>query len=400
MKKKQIKNNNNIINLKRKELESKFNFKKETFFCDNLNIFFKFIKNKYYSIVQLNKSTINKFFFIIKNIIIFINFLSLVYSLNFNLYIKKSFVEIDNIINITFYEDNLNFSEYYTNIKIIAIYLPNFYSNKLLVNNNFNYLKFLENTLPRYKNTLSPRTLGDKNYLRNYNLANTQVIKKQIELAKNHGIFGFAIYFYWFCGKTIFDKPLNIIYEIQIKFHYMIIWRNEKVVNENNEVLLEEKYEIKYSEKFIQDIKKYLFDKKYIRINGKPVIGIYDSKKIPKLSESLSIWRKKAKELKIGEIYIISNLNSEFIQELNNNKLFDAIYRFPPNDLSENKIIKNTRNNFYYYYGLLYSNIISENNEENFSIYKGSMLEYDNSTINNLIKKERYLGNILLNYFI
>jgi hypothetical protein len=299
-----------------------------------------------------------------------------------NLYINKSFVEIDNIINTTFYEDNLNFSEYYTSIKILAIYVPNFYPNKFFVNNNFNYLKFLENILPRYKDNQQPRTLGDKNYLSNYNLANTQVIQKQIELAKNHGIFGFAIYFYWFCGKTIFDKPLNIINEIQINFHYMIIWKNERVVNENNEVLLEEKYEIKYSEKFIEDIKKYLFDKKYIRIDGKPVIGIYNSKKIPQIDEVLLIWRQKAKELKIGELYIISNLNTNLIQELNNTKLFEAIYRFPPNDLLENKIIKNTRNNFYYYYGLLYSNIISENKEGNIPIYKGSMLEFDNSTIN------------------
>ena len=45
------------------------------------------------------------------------------------------------------------------------------------------------------------------------------------------------------------------------------------------------------------------------------------------------------KKLKIGELYIISDLNTKLIQELNNSKLFDAIYRFPPNDLLENNII-------------------------------------------------------------
>ena len=369
-----MKKNINIINSKIPEI--KLNFNKDTFW---------FI---YYSIIKIIKSKIIFFMLFFKIIIIFINSLNLIYTFNFKVYKNKSFIEIDNIINITFYENNFNFSNYNTNIKIIAIYVPNFYSTKSLVNNDFNYLKLLENILPRYRD--QPRTLGDNNYLINYNLANTQVIKKQIELAKSHGIFGFAIYFYWFCGKTIFDKPLNIIYEHQIKFNYMIIWKNEKVVNENNEVLLEEKYEPKFSEKFIEDIKNYLFDKRYIRIDGKPVIGIYDSKKIPQLKETLLIWRNKAKELKIGELYIISNLNKNLIQELNNKELFEAIYRFPPNDLLENKIIENTRQNYYYYYGLLYSNIIYENKEGNFPIYKGSILEFDNSTIN---KKGKVFGD-------
>ena len=43
-------------------------------------------------------------------------------------------IEIDNIINISIYENNMNFSNYYTEIKAIALYLPSFYQYKL--NNN------------------------------------------------------------------------------------------------------------------------------------------------------------------------------------------------------------------------------------------------------------------------
>jgi hypothetical protein len=168
----------------------------------------------------------------------------------------------------------------------------------------------------------------------------------------------------------------------------MLIWRNEKVINHKNEVLLDEKYEEKYSVVFIEDIKIYLIDNRYIRIDGKPVIGIYNSNKIPQLEKTLLIWRNKAKELKIGELFIISNLN---IKEKNNSKLFNAFYMLPPNDLFENEIIENTREKYYYYYGLLNINIISDMNKNNFTIYKGTMLEFDNSTIN---KK----GKIFRNY--
>ena len=134
------------------------------------------------------------------------------------------------------------------------------------------------------------------------------VVNKQIKLAKSHGIYGFAIYYYWFSGKTIFDKPLNVIYKNENKFHYMLIWKNEKVINENNETILEEKYEKNDSEKFIKDIKKYLIDKLYIRTNEKPIIGIYNIKAIPNLREFILQIRKKAKEKKNKQTLIILEL--------------------------------------------------------------------------------------------
>ena len=49
----------------------------------------------------------------------------------------------------------------------------------------------------------------------------------------------------------------------------------------------------------------YLNDERYIRINEKIVIGIYEPMKIPNIEKDLSIWRKKARELGIGELYTV-----------------------------------------------------------------------------------------------
>ena len=205
---------------------------------------------------------------------------------------------------------------------------------------------FLKKVKPIYKGHHQPRII-DKKYINNYNLR--IILKKQIKLAKSHGIYGFAIYYYWFSGRYIFDKPLNIIYKNKENFHYMLIWKNEKVINENNETILEEKYEVKDSEKFIKDIKKYLIDKLYIRANGKPIIGIYNVKAIPNLRKTILKMRKKSKEFKIGEIFIISCLNGLKISEINNMNIFDGAYKLPPKDLKET-IIKNTRDHYTYYY--------------------------------------------------
>ena len=309
---------------------------------------------------------------------------------------ENNVIEIDNKIDILYYKNNIDFSNYKTDIKAIAIYLPNFYDIKGN-NKNYNYLSFLEKINPIYKGHHQPRLRNFDNYLNNYNLDNISTIKKQIELAKSHGIYGFAIYYYWSNGKIIYDKPLNIIYENNnIEFNYMLIWKNENILNENNEILFEQKYDENNYDKFILDIQKYLNDKRYIKIEGKPVIGIFNYNNIPKLNEMISIWRKKSKDLGIGDIYIISCLYREKASKINDLKLFDAVYKSPPYDVEENKIIYNDKNNYSFYYGLFYSNIFDEDKIENFPIYRGSVLESDNSVIN---KKPRIYGEYNPEYF-
>jgi hypothetical protein len=371
------------INFTLKEFMHKIKYKKNLNFISSLNYNkrmnssnFFFQQIKYYSKLLLIIYYIKKFFFVI-------NCFILIYIEAYISQLKKykgrikdieninntNELEIDNEIRFISYEENVDFSKYSTNVKIIALYLP-----------NFNSLNFLKNCIPKYKGHHQPR-IQDKRYINNYNLENYYLVKKQIQLAKSHGIYGFGIYFYWFSGKTIFDKPLNFIYKSNIKFNFLLIWKNEVIKNEKNEVLLKVKYEENDPENFILYIKKYLLDHRYIRIEGKPIIGLYSPKNIPKLKETITIWRKKAIECGIGKIIIISALNDINISELIDRKLFDAAYKIYTNNLFFNYICKNTRYNFSYYYGIFYTNIISNENIENFPVYKSIMVEYDNSPI-------------------
>jgi len=293
---------------------------------------------------------------------------------------KNYYKKYGNNINLMNYEKNIDFSNYSTDIKAIAIYLPNFYYiNKAYFHfdKDCGTLIALKNDTRRYKGHFQTRILG-RNYINNYKLK--IVVMKQIKLAKSHGIYGFAIYYYWFSGKTIFDKQLNIIYKNKKNFHYMLIWKNENIINKNNEIILEEKYEKNDSEKFIKDIKKYLIDKLYIRAKEKPIIGIYNIKAIPNVKYIILELRSNARKFEIGEIFIISCLNGQSISEINKMNIFDGVYKLPPKDLKKTDI-KNPRENYIYYYSLLFSNIVNDSIFRNFIVYKGTMLEYDNSAI-------------------
>ena len=65
---------------------------------------------------------------------------------------------------------------------------------------------------------------------------------------------------------------------------------------------------------------------KYIKINKKPVIGIYEPLKIKNLEEMIYSWRIKARERGIGELFILANLNIYPFK--NFQKLYLIIFQF------------------------------------------------------------------------
>ena len=287
-------------------------------------------------------------------------------------------IDTDNLMNITIYENNMNFSKYSTDIKAIVLYHSNYYQftvyNRTLDNSLYEW-ELVKNAKSLYENHNQPRFPVD-NYMNidYYNQANLDLIIRQVELAKTHGIYGFGIYYYWFSGERVLEKPLNIIFENKnINISFLLIWRNEDFIV-NEVTLFDEKYD--KVEIFIDDIKKYLDDPRYIRNNGRPIVGIYKPDNIIKL-KIIPILRKKAKEKGIGDIFIIANFNGTKNEELNNTKMFDGGFEVPPHNLNFSDLMK--YNFSYYYDGLLYTKNHLENITYNIPIYKGTMTEYDNS---------------------
>ena len=319
--------------------------------------------------------------FLIK-IIYFITFIILsIIDINRNLEIQ-----LDN--QISEFENNINFSNLTTDIKAIALYLPQFHEikeNNEWWGKGFTEWSNVKKSIPLFKGHHQPRIPGDKkNYLGYYELTEVNVIKKQIDLAKSHGIYGFGFYYYWFSGKTLLEKPL-IIYlnNKDLKFPFLLIWANEnwtkKWDGKDKDILIKQEYFDDDPEKFIKDIKKYLMDERYIRIKNKPILGLYEPSKVPKLNETIRIWRKKAKEYQIGELFILFTLNENTTNTIKYSKLFDAAYDFPPRFSFGNYIVK-FKNTFIYSVLIYYNLVFQINNTitKNFSVFRGNMLEWDN----------------------
>ena len=211
------------------------------------------------------------------------------------------------------------------------------------------------------------------------------IIKKQVNLAKSHGIYGFAIYYYWFSGKVLFEKPLKLFLENKdINFHFLLVWKNINCSKLFNRTKINIFNNLQYNNTdptlFIQDIKKYFLDSRYIKINGKYVIGIYDNYDINNLIGTINIWRNKSRQFGIGEIYILINQNNYNSEILTNTQLFDAAYEFfPNNELVDFTLIRTI---IRIYTSIIYFNNNLNNINNDFPFFRCSMLEWDNTIKN------------------
>lgn len=254
------------------------------------------------------------------------------------------------------YEEDIDYSQmgYTPEVKALAFYLPQFHTFK--ENDNWWGKGFTEWTntkksIPRFEGHYQPREPhSDIGY---YTLDNAETIKNQVQLAKRHGIYGFCFYYYWFSGKRLMEKPIDIfLKDKSIDFPFCLCWANENWTRTwdglNKNVLIEQKYSNTDPEKFIQDLKKYIDDKRYIRIDGKPIILVYAPQSIPDYEDTVRRWRDEARKIGIGEILIwskssvFSNITDEFI---------DAEFDFAPTGCAFNNSVieKNNRRTIFDY---------------------------------------------------
>ena len=227
-------------------------------------------------------------------------------------------------------QHHISFSD--EDVKPIAFYLPQFYTfpeNDEWWGKGFTEWTNVTKSVPRYVGHYQPHLPYDSTF---YDQSNFETIHNQIELAKNYGIYGFCYHYYWFNGKRLLEKPLNLLLNSEIDFPFCINWANEnwsrRWDGQEDDILIEQKHSDKDDLACIKEICKYVQDKRYIRVNGKPLILIYNAAILPNVNNTIKIWRKYCKDSGIGDICIAGAQTYPTENPLIYD--FDVAVEFPP----------------------------------------------------------------------
>jgi lipopolysaccharide biosynthesis protein len=232
-----------------------------------------------------------------------------------------------------FFKEKREFSVFNSSLKPIAFYLPQYHPIK---ENDYHWCEgFTEWTnitkaFSQFEGHYQPHLPADLGF---YNLTDINAIRQQIDMAKKYGIYGFCIYHYWFEGKRVLEKPLDIFLKNKyLDINFMLCWANENWTKRwdglDNQVLLKQNHTKETDKNYLDSIVEYLRDPRYITVNGMPVLMVYKPALFPDFKQTAGQWRKRAKEKGFKGLYLVSVKGFEC--EDPRTYGLDAVVEFPP----------------------------------------------------------------------
>ena len=244
-------------------------------------------------------------------------------------------------------------------VRLIALYLPQFHQfkeNNLWHGQGFTEWSNVTAAKPLFVGHYQPKLPIDVGF---YDLAHDEVMKRQIELAQNYGVGGFAFYYYWFSGKKLMEKPIyNYLANPKLNFPFCLNWANENWSKRwdggNQELLIEQTFSRDDFEPFAQDLLPFFRDERYIRIDGRPLFIIYRPAAFDKtlFVEFTQYLRHFMQEHGVANPYLIATKAFGFFDNPQDWGL-DAVMEFELNDI----------------YGLRQKNVAKIDDAADFHIY-------------------------------
>jgi hypothetical protein len=220
-------------------------------------------------------------------------------------------------------------------LRPIAIYLPQFHpipENDSWWGKGFTEWTNVVKGKPRFEGHYQPHLPADLGY---YDLRLDEVRQAQADLARQYGVYGFCYYHYWFNGRRILERPFQEVFESgKPDFPFMLCWANENWTRVwdggENKVLLKQEYNAQDDINHINALIPYFKDKRYIKINGRPVFAIYRDTLFPNILESVRTFRAECAKQGI-DIYLCNfERGKDTAGEDPALKGFDAAIEFQP----------------------------------------------------------------------
>ena len=194
-------------------------------------------------------------------------------------------------------------------INTLAFYLPQFHpipENNQWWGPGFTEWTNVSRSLPRFKGHHQPQIPADLGF---YDLRLSDTRFAQAEMAKRYGVTGFCYYHYWFNSKTLLDFPLQEkLRDIEDDFPFCICWANENWTRAwdglDRQILIRQQYSNSDDIAHFRHILPIISDKRYIKINGMPMVLIYRPDIMPNFSNFIKLWKGMAASSGLPGLYI------------------------------------------------------------------------------------------------
>jgi len=191
----------------------------------------------------------------------------------------------------------------------VAFYLPQFHpipENDEWWGPGFTEWRNVTQAKPLFKGHYQPHIPRDLGF---YDLRTPETREDQVALAKAYGIDAFCYYHYWFGGRRLLERPFQeVLSDEQLDHGFMLCWANENWTRRwdggANEVLAQQAYSDEDDLAHIRWLCEAFADPRYVRVDGKPALAVYNAGGLPDPRRTADIWRTEAERLGIGALHL------------------------------------------------------------------------------------------------
>jgi glycosyltransferase involved in cell wall biosynthesis len=241
-------------------------------------------------------------------------------------------------------------------VRPIAFYLPQYHpipENDKWWGKGFTEWTNVVKAKPLFTGHYQPHLPADLGF---YDLRLPEARQAQADLAEEYGIYGFCYYHYWFNGHRLLERPFEeVLSSAKPNFPFCLCWANENWTRAwdglDHDILLRQKYNSADDRQHLRSLARAFLDKRYIRVNDKPLFLVYRISRLPNPLQTVSIWREEAHKMGIGDLYLCT------VESLRDDRVdptrigFDAAVEFQPDWLTlPSPLLNHEQNNQVYDY--------------------------------------------------
>jgi lipopolysaccharide biosynthesis protein len=196
--------------------------------------------------------------------------------------------------------------------RLLALHLPQFHptpENDEWWGPGFTEWTNVAKARARFPGHYQPHLPGELGF---YDLRLRETREAQAALARDHGIFGFVYYHYWFHGKRLLHRPIDDIVKLgEPDFPFCLCWANENWARTwggrglDSETLITQSYSPADDREHIRWLLPLFADPRYVKIDGKPVFFIYRASRLPEARRTFDLWREEAVKFGLPGLYFI-----------------------------------------------------------------------------------------------
>lgn len=201
--------------------------------------------------------------------------------------------------------------------KIIAFHLPQFHpipENDAWWGAGFTEWHNVAKARPLFRGHRQPNLPGELGF---YDMRLPQTRRDQATLAREHGVYGFCYWHYWFGGRRLLEQPTEMLLaEGEPDLPFCLGWANETWTGiwhgSPNSVLMEQTYPDGDPAAHYALLRRYFADPRYIRHEGKPLFYVYQPRYLPADGGYVRELRRLAREDGYPDLFIVGTWKPNF----------------------------------------------------------------------------------------